>query len=121
MRRAARDAMGRPQLCGCRRGAAAAKTNGKAGEEDALADGRRPALLVYVYFVLRTCKKDFWGTGIAAADVSSRAHVFKFQTVSVDAVVSDVFDALSSVAGGDTTGTLGQSISSRQHSRGAHG
>ena len=45
----------------------------------------------------------------------------KFQTVSVDAVVSDVAEALSSVAGGDTTGTLGQSISSRQHSRGAHG
>ena len=107
--------LGRPRRGG-RREAAAAKTE-EAGEEDALADGRRPALLVYVYFVLRTCKKDFWGTGIAAADVSSRAHVFKFQTVSVDAVVSDVAEALSSVAGGDTTGTLGQSTSRRQHSR----
>ena len=110
------DDLGRPRRGGRRR-AAAAKGKEQAREEDALADGRRPALLVYVYFVLRTCKKDFWGTGIAAADVSSRAHVFKFQTVSVDAVVSDVFDALSSVAGGDTTGTGSVSISSRQHAR----
>ena len=108
--------VGRPWWRGSRRRGAAAEelAEAQAGEEDALADGRRPALLVYVYFVLRTCKKDFWGTGIAAADVSSRAHVFKFQTVSVDAVVSDVAEALSSVAGGDTTGTLGQSISSRR-------
>ena len=107
--------MGRPRRRDRRE--AAAEELEKAGEEDALADGRRPALLVYVYFVLRTCKKDFWGTGRAAADVSSRARVFKFQAVSVDAVVSDVAEALSSVAGGDTTGTRGQSISRRQHSR----
>ena len=49
------DDLGRPR-CGGRREAAAAKAKRQAGEEDALADGRRPEVLV---FVIVTCEKDF--------------------------------------------------------------